>query len=148
MAAYEGAQLREGTLKAAADLSSKQYHFVKLASATTVNVCSAITDIPIGILQNDPESGEAAVITIFGISKMVADGTIAAGNIIGTSADSQADAIAAGTDTTVYTMGCAIGAASAGETFTMFLNPTFGRAAQEDNKCHNQLNQTYTQTRY
>ena len=76
MAAYEGAQLREGTLKAAADLSSKQYHFVKLASATTVNVCSAITDVPIGILQNDPESGETAVITIFGISKMVADGTI------------------------------------------------------------------------
>tara|TARA_B100000131_G_scaffold261181_1_gene257252 strand:- start:5509 stop:5898 length:390 start_codon:yes stop_codon:yes gene_type:complete len=129
MSAYEGQQIRLGTLKAAADLSSKQYHFVKLASATTVNVCSATTDRAIGILQNDPESGEAAEICIFGISKVVADGTIAFNNVIGTSADSQADAITPGTDTSVTTLGVAIGAASAGETFTMFLNPTQCRAA-------------------
>ncbi len=129
MAAYEGSQITLGTLTAAADLSSKQYHFVKLASATTVNVCSATTDRAIGILQNDPESGESAVITIFGISKVVADGTIAFNNVIGTSADSQADAIVPGTDTSVTTLGVAIGAASAGETFTMFLNPTQCRAA-------------------
>jgi len=127
--AYEASQIRFGNLTAAADLSSKQYHFVKLASATTVNVCSAITDAPIGILQNNPESGETATIAIFGISKVVADGTLAAGNVIGTSADAQADAIAPGTDTTVYTMGQAIQAASAGETCTMFLNPTSSRAA-------------------
>jgi len=128
MAAYESPQLAFGTLTAAADLSSKQYHFVKLASATTVNVCSAITDLPIGILQNDPESGEVAEIAIFGISKAVADGTIAAARWIGTSADSQAAGITPGSDTTVYVMGQAIGAASAGETFTMFLNPSNCRA--------------------
>ena len=127
--AYESAQIRFGNLTAGADLSSSQFYFVKLASATTVDVCSAITDIPIGILQNTPESGETATIAIFGISKVSADGTLAAGNLIGTSADGQADAIVAGTDTTVYVMGQAVTAASAGETSTMFLNPSNARSA-------------------
>ena len=127
--AYESPGIDFGTLTAAADLSAKQYYFVKLASATTVNVCTATTDRAIGILQNDPESGEQAVVRIFGISKVVADGTIAFNNVIGTSADSQADAIVPGTDTSVVTLGIAIQAASAGETFTMFLNPTSCRAA-------------------
>ena len=127
--AYESAQVRFGNLTAGADLSAKQFHFVKLASATTVDVCSAITDVPIGILQNTPESGETATITIFGITKAVADGTLTAGRWIGTSADSQAAGITPGSDTTVYVMGQAVQAASAGETFTMFLNPTSCRAA-------------------
>jgi len=127
--AYEGAQIKFGNLTAAADLSSKQFHFVKLASATTVNVCNNIADVPIGILQNAPTSGQAAEITIFGISKVVADGNLAAGNIIGTSADSQADAITRGSDSTVTVMGVAIEAGAAGETVTMFLNPSGCRAA-------------------
>tara|TARA_R100000005_G_C4983015_1_gene192192 strand:+ start:977 stop:1360 length:384 start_codon:yes stop_codon:yes gene_type:complete len=126
--AYAGQQIC-ATFEAGADLSAKQYHFVKLSAANTVNVCSAITDIPIGILQNKPGSGEAATVCLFGISKVSADGTLAAGNLIGTSADSQADAIAAGSDTTVYTMGQALEAAAAGDTVSMFLNPTGSRAA-------------------
>jgi hypothetical protein len=127
--AYESPGIDIGTFTAAADLSAKQFYFVKLASATTVNVCTAITDLPIGILQNDPASGEQAVVRIFGISKASADGTIAAARWIGTSADSQAGGITPGSDTTVYVMGQAIQAASAGETFTMFLNPSNCRAA-------------------
>lgn len=126
--AYAGQQIC-ATFEAAADLSTKQYYFVKLSAANTVNVCTAITDIPIGILQNKPESGEAATVCLFGISKVSADGTLAAGNLIGTSADSQADAITAGTDTTVYTMGQALETAAAGDTVSMFLNPTGSRAA-------------------
>ena len=127
--AYESPGIDLGTLTAAADLSGKQHYFVKLASATTVNVCTATTDRAIGILQNNPTSGQQAIVQIFGISKVVADGTIAFNNVIGTSADSQADAIVPGTDTSVVTLGIAIQAASAGETFTMFLNPTSCRAA-------------------
>ena len=127
--AYEGAQLKLGNLTAGADLSAKQFHFVKLASATTVNVCTAITDVPVGVLLNTPTSGQAAEVCIFGITKVVADGTLAAGNIIGTSADSQADAITRGTDTTVTVMGHAVEAGAAGQTVTMFLNPTGCRAA-------------------
>ena len=127
--AYESPSISIGTFTAAADLSAKQYHFVSLATATTVNVCSAITNAPIGILQNNPESGQQAVVQVFGVSKVVADGTLAAGNFIGTSADAQADAISPGTDTTVYMTGQCIQAASAGETTTMFLNITNCRAA-------------------
>ena len=127
--AYESPGTDIGTFTAAADLSGKQYHFVVLASATTVNVATAITNAPIGILQNDPESGEQAVVRISGVSKVVADGTLAAGNFIGTSADAQADAISPGTDTTVYITGQCVEAASAGETTTMILNITNCRAA-------------------
>jgi hypothetical protein len=127
--AYESPAIDLGTLTAAADLSSSQYYFVKLASATTVNVCTAITDLPIGILQNTPTSGQAADVRIFGVSKASADGTITAGRWISTSADSQAAGITPGSDTTQYVMGQAIQAASAGETFTMFLNPSNCRAA-------------------
>jgi hypothetical protein len=127
--AYEGAQIKLGNLTAAADLSTKQYHFVKLTSATEVNVCTNIADVPIGVLQNTPTSGQAAEICIFGITKVVADGVLAAGNIVGTSADSQADAITRGSDTTVTVMGHAIEVAAAGNTVTMFLNPTGCRAA-------------------
>jgi len=127
--AYEAAQIKVGQFTASADLSAKQYHFVKMSGNNTVTVCAAITDIPIGVLQNTPSSGQAAEVCLFGISKVVADGTLAAGNVIGTSADGQADAIAAGTDTTVYTMGIALNAAAAGDTVEAFINTTAGRAA-------------------
>jgi len=127
--AYETIGTDIGTFTAAADLSAKQYHFVVLASATTVNVATAITNAPIGILQNNPESGQQAIVRIAGLSKVVADGTLAAANFIGTSADAQADAISPGTDTTVYMTGQCVEAASAGETTTMILNITNCRAA-------------------
>jgi len=127
--AYEAAQVKVGQFTASADLSTKQYHFVKMSGNNTVTVCAAITDVPIGVLQNNPASGGAAEVCLFGISKVVADGTLAAGNLIGTSADGQADAIAAGTDTTVYTMGIALSAAAVGETVEAFINATAGRAA-------------------
>ena len=127
--AYESPLVTIGTLTAGADLSAKQYHFVVLASASTVNVATAITNAPIGILQNNPESGQQAIVAISGVSKVVADGTLAAGNFIGTSSDAQADAISPGTDTTVYMMGQCLQAASAGETTSMILNVANGRAA-------------------
>ena len=127
--AYESPSVSIGTFTAAAALSAKQYHFVIMASATKVNVATAITNAPIGILQNNPTSGQQAVVQISGISKVVADGTLAAANFIGTSADGQADAISPGTDTTVYMMGQCLQAASAGETTTMILNVANGRAA-------------------
>jgi hypothetical protein len=127
--AYESPQMSIGNLTAAADLSSNQYYFVKLASATTVNVCTAVTDVPIGVLQNKPTSGQAAKICFLGVSKVSADATLAAGNVIGTSSDSQAQPLTVGTETTVYTCGQAITAAGAGEIATAFINISNGRAA-------------------
>ena len=127
--AFDAAQIKVGQCTASADLSAKQYHFVKMSGNNTVTVCAAITDRPIGVLQNTPTSGQAAEVCLFGITKVVADGTLAAGGLVGTSADGQADAIAAGTDTTVTVVGMALNAASAGDTVEMFLNPTGARAA-------------------
>lgn len=105
MAWETGAGIKLPGLTAAADLSAKQYYFVKLASATTVNVCSALTDVPIGVLQNTPTSGQAAEVLALGVSKVSGDENLAAGSLIGPSADGQADIRTIGTDTTHYVVG-------------------------------------------
>lgn len=127
--AYEAAQIKVGNWTASADLSAKQYHFVKMSGAGTVDVTAAITDKTIGVLQNAPKSGEAAEVCVFGITKVTADGNLTAGNLIGTSGDGQADAIVAGTDTTVYVVGQALESAAAGNITTMFFNPSNARSA-------------------
>jgi len=101
------------SLEAGADLSAAQYHFVKLDANGLAVVCAAITDKPVGVLQNDPGLGEEAEIMASGITKMSADSAVAIGDELGTSADGQADTIAAGTDTTVYKVGQALQAAGA-----------------------------------
>jgi len=59
---------------ASGDLSSYQYHAVKISSGE-VALCGD-TDIPIGILQNQPDAdGVAAEVGLIGISKAVVDGS-------------------------------------------------------------------------
>lgn len=79
-------------LLAGADLSSKQYYFVKMAStAGEVVACSATTDHAIGILQNDPADGEAALVKAIGVSKVVCASTaVTVGSDVGWSAEGQA----------------------------------------------------------
>ena len=96
---------------AGADLSDKQFRYVKLSSSTVV-ACSAATDIPVGVLQNKPVSGRAAEVCMFGPTKVKSSGAITEGALIGTSADGRADAKVAGTDTTEYICGRALEAAS------------------------------------
>ena len=56
-------------LVASADLSAKQFYAVKLASTDgQVSVCSSTLDVAIGILQNDPASGQEADVLAFGES--------------------------------------------------------------------------------
>jgi hypothetical protein len=109
---------------AGADLSAKQYFFVKLSAANTVTVCAAATDIPIGVLQNAPESGQTAVVRPFGITKLYAGGAISAGNLIGTDSAGEADAKTSGTDTTNYVCGQALTAADDGDVFKALINCT------------------------
>lgn len=93
------------TLIAGADLSAKQYYFVKMSADNTCVLCSAATDAPIGVLQNAPISGAEASVTVIGGTKLVAGAAIAAGIKIGTASTGKADAKVAGTDTTEYTVG-------------------------------------------
>jgi hypothetical protein len=70
-------------LLAGADLSAKQYKPVKLAStAGEVVAATAVTDMAIGILQNDPADGEVASIAGVGSVSLVVAGTsvLAAGD--------------------------------------------------------------------
>ena len=127
--AFEANMICDGQMTASADLSAKQFHFVKMSGNNTVTVCSAVTDVPVGVLQNNPASGESAVVCIFGTSKVVADATLAAGNVIGTSADGQAQPLTVGTETTVYTCGQARNAAAAGDIVEAFINISNGRAS-------------------
>ena len=93
------------TLIAGADLSGKQYFFVKMSADNTCVLCSGATDVPIGGLPNSPISGGGASITVIGGTKVVASASIAAGVKIGTDSSGKADAKVAGTDTTEYTVG-------------------------------------------
>ena len=95
--------------KAAGDLSTKQFYFVKLSAAHTVTVCTGATDKPIGVLQNKPNAaGQEAEVCVWGWTKVSSNGSVAAGDLIGTSADGQGDTKVPGTDTTEYICGVAV----------------------------------------
>lgn len=114
----------EESFVASADLSAKQFYFVKISGAGTVTVCAAATDKPIGVLQNKPTSGQIARVMIVGKTKVSADANnLAAGNLIGTSGDGQADAKTPGTDTTEYVVGqLRTGSTAVGDLVEAYIN--------------------------
>lgn len=68
-------------LVAAADLSAYQYRAVRLSAAKNVNVASnnlgsSAVGAACGVLQNKPQSGEAATVAHTGLSKAVAGATV------------------------------------------------------------------------
>ncbi|OPL10755.1 MAG: hypothetical protein AVO38_16315 [delta proteobacterium ML8_D] len=70
------------TFEAAEDLSDYQYHFVVLNTSGKVRLLDAEDEVAIGILQNAPESGEAAEVMILGKSKCVANAALAIGTFV------------------------------------------------------------------
>lgn len=103
--AYKGSQPFKISLTAGADLSAKQYFFVKLNGSGNAVVCSGATDVPVGVLQNNPTSGQTAEVVVIGVTKISSDAALSIGDFIGTSGDGQADAKTNGTDTTEYVVG-------------------------------------------
>jgi hypothetical protein len=80
------------------DLSSAQYKFVKLDNGDgTVKAVDGATDRPFGVLQNDPESGEIAEITIVGGTKVEAGGTASVGQPLFSNASAVAVTLGVGT---------------------------------------------------
>lgn len=121
--ATEGAQPLKTSAIAGADLSAKQHRFVKLSADNTVVVCAAATDVPCGVLQNNPIAGDAAEICVIGETKLEGDADLDAGMLIGTSNDGQADRKIPGTDTTEYIVGMVKeGNTAAGGKVTAFVN--------------------------
>ena len=119
------------TLVAAADLSAKQYHFVKLDSAGKAAAIAANTDRPIGVLQNAPLAGQEAEVLVVGGTKLVAGEAVAEGAVISTTSAGKADSIAVGTATTQYILGTALTeVGNDGEIVTAVVNcASSGRAA-------------------
>lgn len=69
----------------------KQYHFVKVTGAHQVGLANATDTIVVGVLQNKPQNnGNAATVGIRGVSKVVCDAAVTAGDVITVSADGQA----------------------------------------------------------
>lgn len=76
------------TFTAGADLSDYQYCFVYLSAADTVTYTGA-GEAPIGILQNDPESGEDANVMLLGVSKLSMSAAVAVMAKVGSAASGQ-----------------------------------------------------------
>lgn len=67
------------------------YRFVKITGSHQVGLCTAATDIVIGVLQNKPQKpGAAATVGIFGVSNVIASAAIAAGALVAPTADGRA----------------------------------------------------------
>jgi hypothetical protein len=86
--AYEqsGSSKVDISFKAAADLRTHQYKFVKLDGSGNVVLCSAAGERPLGVLQNKPNTGENAVVRVLGLTKAIASAAITTPNQIATDA--------------------------------------------------------------
>lgn len=67
------------TRVASEDLSDKQYFIMQLDSDGAIEIGESATDFLIGVLQNKPESGQAATVRYVGTTKVVASAAIAIG---------------------------------------------------------------------
>lgn len=79
--AYSGDQILYSA-KAGADLSSLRYSVLELNSEDVVDLTDGTADIPLGILQTKPQSGEEAAVCVQGISKARYGGNVTAGNLL------------------------------------------------------------------
>lgn len=69
--------------RAAADLSDKQFYFVKDNASGKAAIVTSVEDLVIGVLDNDPEADRSGRVIHQGIAKVVSDGSgdaIAAGD--------------------------------------------------------------------
>ena len=111
-----GKNLLIQTFTAASDMTNAtlQFSFVKFAaSAETVLPCTAVADLPIGVLQNLPSQGQLAEVAILGITKLRVGTTDIAvvsttSGLVGVSTAGRANVIGApgvGAETTQYVLG-------------------------------------------
>jgi len=80
------------------DMSSAEtdkFHYVTLTATRTVVKSASSLEIPFGVLQNTPVTGEAAEVALFGsgnISKIYLSGALATGALVTTTAEVEAGA--------------------------------------------------------
>lgn len=115
-------------MKAHDDLSAAQWLFVKMSANETADACTAVTDILIGVLQDEGSTGQGLTVRVLGHTKVYLGGVVAAGDLVGTHTDAKAVKITAGTSTTAYVAGRCVVGGNTGEVGEIVLIPG-GRAA-------------------
>lgn len=120
--AWEQKGFCNGTLAANASMASNQFKCVKPSSNNVFKLCDTDGEIFLGVLQDNPGSGEAGQIMMMGITKVVAAETLTAGNTWGTGASATAKLIEGtrtGADIGDFAAGLVLVGASANELATV-----------------------------
>ena len=104
---------------------SGQFLLVRLSTTTDRTVLlnsTATTGVRgYGVLQNKGSTGQAADVCIFGITKLVAGGTIGGGGRIQATSTAPGTAIAYSSAADVFCVGNALESATVGQVFTAFI---------------------------
>lgn len=128
--AWQVPHFTPGGLSAAADLSSKQFYFVKLTAANQVDLCTVDGEFAIGVLQNKPIAGTAAAVEFSGVSKVVAGESLLPGMFVGTDTAGRAkqvDMTATGADLGDWIVGSVLEGAGTNEIATVKLGTPYYR---------------------
>jgi hypothetical protein len=110
------------TFKAGATLATNQYHGVKFNANRQVILMAADTDVPAGIVLNDPASGEEAEVLVVGRTPIVAGETITAGQLVRVDASGHAMVFAPLTNITTYCIGQCSSGGAVGEKVEVMVN--------------------------
>jgi len=105
------------TYVAGEDLSAAQFKFVTLESDGQIDLADSAGENCVGVLLNDPASGNAATVVMSGKTLVKSGGTIAAGASVATNAAGLAVTAASGN----IVMGYATEAAVSGQTMAVEL---------------------------
>jgi len=76
--------------KVAGELMTQQYYIVQLDASGNIEYGEGATDKIVGVLQNKPRAGEAALYRFAGTSKVVASGAISIGDWLTSHANGRA----------------------------------------------------------
>ena len=115
----------EISLASTNSLTTKQFYIVKVDTANdhSVVIAAAGTDPIVGVLQNKPAAGAAALVRFLGSTKVVAGGTITRGDLVTSDANGKAVATTTNKDVAV---GRALVSAVSGDILEIQLAP-FGK---------------------
>jgi Uncharacterized conserved protein (DUF2190) len=105
-------------------VAADQFKAVKLGTDGRAVLVTAITDLPIGILQDISTTGHAVPVAVGGIVKAKAGATIAAGAQVAVKADGTLQTAV----TTQYVIGTARWGAANGDIFSVHLQPAIVKA--------------------
>lgn len=88
---------RDILIEAGGDLSSSQFLMVKLNSSGDAVIANAAGEDVCGVLQNAPASGAIAIVRVFGESRVIGGGVVAAGGLFACTSAGKSKTAVAGT---------------------------------------------------